>query len=50
MPGSIAMASGNTIELSGFGEFDGAYIILVARHRLDRARGYATELEVSRVF
>ena len=50
MPGSIAMASGNTIELSGFGEFDGAYIILVARHRLDRAHGYTTRLEVSRVF
>jgi len=50
MPGSIAMASGNTVELSGFGEFDGSYLILVARHRLDRARGYTTGLEVSRVF
>jgi phage protein D len=50
MPGSIAMASGNTIEVSGFGEFDGTYVILVARHRLDRAHGYTTRLEVSRVF
>ncbi len=50
MPGSIAMASGNTIEVSGFGEFDGIYIIVVARHRLDRAHGYTTHLEVSRVF
>jgi uncharacterized protein len=50
MPGSILMASGNTIQISGFGEFDGPYIILVARHRLDRAHGYTTRLEVSRVF
>ena len=50
MPGSIAMASGMTIELSGFGEFDGAYIVLVASHRLDRAHGYTTYIEVSRVF
>jgi phage protein D len=50
MPGSIGMASGNTIELSGFGEFDGAYMIMMARHRLDRAHGYTTRLEVSRVF
>ncbi len=50
MPGSIAIASGNTLELSGFGEFDGAYIVLIARHRLDRAHGYTTHIEVSRVF
>ncbi len=50
MPGSIAMASGITIELSGFGEFDGIYVVLVARHRLERAHGYSTDIEVSRVF
>jgi phage protein D len=50
MPGSIAMASGNTIGLAGFGEFDGNYLILVARHSLDRAHGYTTRLEVSHVF
>jgi len=49
MPGSVAMASGNTVLLSGFGEFDSTYIILVARHQLDRAHGYTTRLEVSRV-
>ena len=50
MPGSVAMASGSTIGLSGFGEFDGNYIILVARHRLDRAHGYTTRVEVTRVY
>ncbi len=50
MPGSIAMASGNTLQVSGFGEFDGIYIVLVARHLLDRAHGYVTRVEVSRVY
>ncbi len=50
MPGSVAMASGSTIEVSGFGEFDGTYIVIVARHRIDRAHGYTTRVEVSRVF
>jgi uncharacterized protein len=50
MPGSIEMASGTTVALQGFGEFDGIYIILIARHRIDRAQGYITGLEVSRVF
>ncbi len=50
MPGSIAMASGNTLQLTGFGEFEGIYIIVVARHRLDRIEGYTTRLELSRVF
>ena len=49
MPGSIAMASGVTVELTGFGEFDGTYIISVASHRLDRAHGYTTHIEASRV-
>jgi phage protein D len=50
MPGSVAMASGINIELTGFGEFDGIYVVLVARHRLERAHGYSTDIEVSRVF
>ncbi len=50
LPGSIAMASGVTFELTGFGEFDGTYIVLAARHRLDRVHGYTTKLEVIRVF
>ena len=50
MPGSIAMAAGNPIELSGFGEFDGKYLTTMAQHRIQRSRGYTTHLEVSRVF
>jgi uncharacterized protein len=50
MPGAVAMAAGSTIAISDFGEFDGIYIILLARHRLDRAHGYITQTEVTRVF
>lgn len=50
MPGSIAMAAGNNLALSGFGEFDGTYMTLVARHNLNRAHGYTTQLEVRRVY
>lgn len=49
MPGSVAMASGNNLTLSGFGEFDGIYMTLAARHKLDRTHGYTTQVEVSRV-
>jgi len=50
MPGAVAMAAGTTISISGFGEFDGTYIILLARHRLDRSHGYITQAEVTRVY
>ncbi len=50
MPGTIAIAAGNTIELLGFGEFDGTYLVIAARHRLDRVNGYRTRLEIDRVF
>ena len=50
MPGSIAMASGNNLALSGFGEFDGTYMTLGAKHSLNRAHGYTTQLEVRRVY
>jgi len=49
MPGSITMAAGSTIRISGFGQFDGTYLIEVARHQINRAHGYLTRLEVCRV-
>ena len=50
MPGSISMAAGKNLALSGFGEFDGSYMTLAAYHTLDRAHGYTTRLEVTRVY
>ncbi|MDT8714949.1 late control protein D, partial [Pseudomonas aeruginosa] len=43
------LVSGNIVTLNGAGQFGGAFLILSARHRLDRAGGYVVELEVCRV-
>src|SRR5205807_1239305 len=44
--GTTALAAGSNINCSGFGVFDGKYLIEMARHRLDRDRGYTTDVEV----
>ncbi|MDO8431780.1 MAG: contractile injection system protein, VgrG/Pvc8 family [Candidatus Binatus sp.] len=49
MPGNVAMASGNIVDISGFGQFDSRFLITTARHRLERSSGYTTELEVRSV-
>ena len=49
MPGSVTMAAGITIAISGFGQFDGTYLIETARHQINRTHGYLTRLEVRRV-
>jgi hypothetical protein len=49
MPGTTALSAGNTIALSGWGSFDGAYLIETSRHSLSRRSGYSTEAEVRRV-
>lgn len=45
LPGTTTIVAGNTIALQGFGQNDGAYLITVARHRLERPTGYTTEAE-----
>jgi uncharacterized protein len=50
MPGSVAIASGITVNMSGFGVFDGVYIIRTVCHQIDRAHGYVTGVEASRVY
>jgi phage protein D len=48
-PGATALSAGNTIELTGFGQFDTTYLIETARHRLNCAGGYTTEIEACHV-
>jgi phage protein D len=48
-PGSTVFAAGSNLMLTGFGEFDGRYLIRGARHRLDRSSGYRTQMEMRRV-
>jgi hypothetical protein len=47
--GSTVYAAGNVVTVSGFGFNDGSYLIENARHHLERATGYTTDLEVRRV-
>ncbi|HVA80976.1 MAG TPA: hypothetical protein VNF29_08625 [Candidatus Binataceae bacterium] len=47
-PGNPALVAGSNVWLSGWGTFDGLYLIETARHRVSRAGGYTTELETRR--
>ncbi|MDM7320223.1 MAG: contractile injection system protein, VgrG/Pvc8 family [Fervidobacterium sp.] len=47
--GEPRLVAGSNIEIKGLHIFDGKYHIKVARHKIDRARGYTTELEVIKV-
>lgn len=49
LPGATKLVAGNSVELSGFGEMDGKYLVEIARHRLERRSGYTTEIEARRV-
>lgn len=47
--GAIVYAAGSTVTITDFGFNDGTYLIECARHRLERATGYTTELTMRRV-
>lgn len=47
--GATAYAAGNNVTITGFGFNDGKYLIESARHRLERATGYTTELIMRRI-
>lgn len=46
--GASQLTAGNKIDLSGFGQLSGPWLITAARHTLDRSSGYVTELDVAR--
>lgn len=48
-PGATRLVAGNNVALSGWGAMDGTYMIERAHHRLARATGYVTEIDVRRV-
>ncbi len=47
-PGDPALLAGNTVELAGWGAFDGKYLINQAVHKLDGG-GYTTTISIRRV-
>jgi phage protein D len=49
MEGTILAAAGVNMEIRGFSAFDGKYHIESSRHRVERASGYTTEVEVRKV-
>jgi phage protein D len=49
MPGTTAITAGRKITISGFGVFDGNYMVDKARHELKRASGFTTDIEIRSV-
>lgn len=48
-PGTTVLVAGNNVQLSGWGELDGKYLIETAQHHLTRATGYTTSIDARRV-
>ena len=46
LPGDPRLVAGATVALDGWGALDGDYLVRTSRHRLARASGYTTELEI----
>ena len=46
--GNTRLVAGNTVELAGFGHFDGTYLIDESRHTIEPGKGYVTEIPVKK--
>jgi len=46
--GNMAMLGGSTVDLSGFGVFDGRYFIEKATHKYSKSSGYTTDIDIRR--
>ncbi|OIB04831.1 hypothetical protein AK95_14535 [Paenibacillus sp. LC231] len=49
LDGDIRLASGITINIKGFGRFDGKYIIVSATHRIGSNAAYTTDIQIRKV-
>lgn len=49
LPGSVKYMAGRTVELEGWGGFDGKYMIAEARHTLDQSGGHTTRITARKV-
>lgn len=47
--GNPGLCAGVNVALTGIGKLNGTYLIETSRHKLDKSRGYDTELELKRV-
>lgn len=49
LDGDIRLASGITINIKGYGRFDGKYIIVTATHRVGSNTAYTTDIQIRKV-
>ncbi len=50
LPGDVRYMSGRTVDLEGWGGWDGRYMIAEARHRVDDSGGYVTGITARNVY
>ncbi|MNP84572.1 phage late control protein GPD [compost metagenome] len=49
LEGNTQIAAGMTINVRGFGYFDGKYIVENARHQIGATAPYTTEIQIRKV-
>ena len=49
MPGDVSLCAGLTVNVAGFGDFDGKYIIEQSKHSISRSSGYRTTIQLREV-
>ena len=49
MPGDVSLCAGLTVNVAGFGDFDGKYIIEQSKHSISRSSGYKTSINLREV-
>jgi hypothetical protein len=49
LPGDPKLVAGASVDVNGWSRLDGRYLIIEARHEIDRSSGYATTLRLKRI-
>jgi hypothetical protein len=49
LPGDPKLVAGASVDVTGWSRLDGRYLIIEARHEIDRSSGYATTLLLKRI-
>jgi uncharacterized protein len=49
IPGNVRYRSGNNVLISGFGRYDGKYMVITAEHAIDRSRNYITDVTLNKI-
>jgi hypothetical protein len=49
LPGDPLLVAGAAVDVTGWSRLDGRYLIIEARHEIDRSSGYTTALQLKRI-